>query len=63
MYNINRFEGECELKYFINFVYMEPIMKYWKKNEFMSRDNKCKYPTGTTIIGDVERSCFVFYFA
>lgn len=50
-------------KYFINFVYIEPIMKYWKKNEFMSRDNKCKYPTGTTIIGDVERGCFVFYFA
>lgn len=42
-------------KYFINFVYIEPIVKYWKKNEFMvwpilSRDNKCKCPTGTLLL-------------
>ena len=57
--------GECNLKtinMFYLFVYIEPIVKYWKKNEFKGRDNKYKCPTGTTVIGDVKRwaSCFVF---
>jgi len=39
-------------KYFISFVYIEPVVKYWKKNEFMvwpilGGDNKCNCPMGT----------------
>lgn len=53
-------------KYFISFVYIESIVKYWKKDEFMvwptmGRDNKFKCPTDTTITGDVKRGSIALF--
>jgi hypothetical protein len=53
--------------YFSSNKYINPIMKYWKNNEFMvwpsmGRDDKCKHPIDTANTGGMKRDHLLFFF-